>query len=93
MTRSKLRWVAAAPIALAGCATNPVTGKRELALISEQQEIQIGKQAAQETAEQMGLSASQPAAARPRCAASLPQCGHRRARSCDRRFRRGAGRA
>ena len=29
-------------LALAGCAVNPVTGKRELSLVSEAQEIQIG---------------------------------------------------
>ncbi len=31
-------------LAAVGCATNPVTGKRELRLVSEAQEIQIGKQ-------------------------------------------------
>lgn len=41
--------------ALAGCATNPVTGERQLALISEAQEIQIGQQAAQEAAASIGL--------------------------------------
>lgn len=40
---------------LAGCATNPVTGKSELALISEQQEIAIGQQAAKETVQSMSL--------------------------------------
>jgi len=30
--------------ALAGCATNPVTGRSELALVSEQQEVSIGEQ-------------------------------------------------
>ncbi len=30
-------------ILLAGCATNPVTGKKELMLVSEQQELAIGK--------------------------------------------------
>ncbi len=30
--------------ALVGCATNPVTGKRDFVLMSEEQEIQIGKQ-------------------------------------------------
>lgn len=54
MTPSKLP-MAIALIAVAGCATNPVTGKRELALISEQQEVQIGKQAAAEATQQMGL--------------------------------------
>jgi predicted Zn-dependent protease len=55
MTPCKLPLLAAGLIALSACAINPVTGKRELALISEQQEVQIGKQAAQETAQQMGL--------------------------------------
>jgi predicted Zn-dependent protease len=40
---------------LAACATNPVTGKNELALISAQQEVQIGQQAAQEAVQQMGV--------------------------------------
>ena len=31
-------------VGLAGCATNPVTGKKELSLISEAQELSIGKQ-------------------------------------------------
>ena len=39
----------------AGCATNPVTGKRELSLVSEEQEIQMGQQAAVETRQQIGL--------------------------------------
>ena len=34
----------AALLALGGCASNPVTGKRELNLVSEAQEIQIGQQ-------------------------------------------------
>ena len=55
MSHSKLLSLATALIAVGGCATNPVTGKRELALISEQQEVQIGKEAAQETVQQMGL--------------------------------------
>ncbi|HEX5724141.1 MAG TPA: M48 family metalloprotease [Longimicrobiaceae bacterium] len=39
----------------AGCATNPVTGRRQLALISEAQEIELGRQASQEVAQQLGL--------------------------------------
>ncbi|HWK90409.1 MAG TPA: M48 family metalloprotease [Longimicrobium sp.] len=39
----------------AGCAVNPVTGRRQLALISEAQEIQLGQQAAQEVAQSLGL--------------------------------------
>lgn len=42
-------------VTAAGCAVNPVTGRRQLALISEAQEIQIGQQAAQEVSQQLGL--------------------------------------
>jgi predicted Zn-dependent protease len=38
-----------------GCARNPVTGKSELSLVSESQEIEMGKQASQEVAQTMGL--------------------------------------
>ena len=37
-----------------GCATNPVTGKRELSFISEAQEIQMGREAAQGALKQVG---------------------------------------
>ncbi|MGH7701746.1 MAG: M48 family metalloprotease, partial [Gemmatimonadales bacterium] len=40
---------------LAGCATNPVTGKRELSLVSESQEISLGRQSAGEVAQSIGL--------------------------------------
>ncbi|HSJ25263.1 MAG TPA: M48 family metalloprotease [Longimicrobiales bacterium] len=39
----------------AGCAVNPVTGQRQLALISEGQEIEMGRQVAQEAVAAMGL--------------------------------------
>ena len=39
----------------AGCATNPVTGRSELALISEGQEIQMGRQYAEEVKAAYGL--------------------------------------
>ena len=39
-----LLFVLLASVGLAGCATNPVTGKKELSLISEAQELSIGKQ-------------------------------------------------
>jgi predicted Zn-dependent protease len=38
-----------------GCARNPVTGKSELSLVSESQEIQMGQQAAQEVAQTIGI--------------------------------------
>lgn len=40
---------------MAGCAVNPVTGQRQLALISEAQEIELGRQVAAEAAASMGL--------------------------------------
>ena len=39
----------------AACAINPVTGERELALISEPQEIEMGRQAAEQVATTIGL--------------------------------------
>jgi predicted Zn-dependent protease len=42
-------------VLLATCARNPVTGDRELALISEAQEIEMGQQAAKEIQGTMGL--------------------------------------
>jgi beta-barrel assembly-enhancing protease len=43
MTRRSIALLVAL-LALGGCATNPVTGKKELNLVSEAQEIQIGQQ-------------------------------------------------
>ncbi|HEX2164886.1 MAG TPA: M48 family metalloprotease [Thermoanaerobaculia bacterium] len=42
-------------LAAAACATNPVTGRQQLALISEQQEIQLGRQTDQQVVQQLGL--------------------------------------
>lgn len=40
---------------IAGCAINPVTGERELALISEEQEIAMGAEAAAQVGQSIGL--------------------------------------
>jgi predicted Zn-dependent protease len=40
---------------IASCARNPVTGKNELSLVSEGQEIEMGRQAAQEVAQSIGF--------------------------------------
>lgn len=40
---------------LAGCAVNPVSGDRELALVSENQEIEMGRQTAAAAESQLGL--------------------------------------
>jgi predicted Zn-dependent protease len=50
-----LAGAAAAAPALAACARNPVTGRRELALISEEQEIALGREAAAQVQQSIGL--------------------------------------
>lgn len=50
-------------IFLAACATNPVTGKRELSLISEAQEIQMGREASSGDVQRVGEYANGPAQA------------------------------
>jgi predicted Zn-dependent protease len=54
---SGMRAVMAAMIlvALPACATNPITGERQLTLISETQEIQLGREAAEEAEQSIGL--------------------------------------
>lgn len=42
-------------LALTGCATNPVTGRREVSLMSPQQERVLGQQEAAKVAQQIGL--------------------------------------
>jgi predicted Zn-dependent protease len=42
-------------VSAAGCATNPVTGKRQLALISEPQEIAMGRDADKDVVASIGL--------------------------------------
>jgi predicted Zn-dependent protease len=47
--------IGALAIGLAACATNPATGQRQLILMSEQQEIQLGRESDQEVRKQMGV--------------------------------------
>ncbi|HET7463984.1 MAG TPA: M48 family metalloprotease [Longimicrobium sp.] len=53
------RWVAAALVAggatAAACAVNPVTGRNQLSLVSEAQEIQLGRQSAVQVSQEIGL--------------------------------------
>jgi predicted Zn-dependent protease len=48
---------------VAGCATNPVTGKSQLSLVSESQEISMGQQGAKDVASSIGLYNDQQAQA------------------------------
>jgi len=45
---------------LAACATNPVTGKREFNIVSENQEIQIGQQSHEQVIRQFGIYDEKP---------------------------------
>jgi predicted Zn-dependent protease len=60
MTPRPVRWfflvvVAALVVALPACATNPVTGERQITLMSEAQEIAMGREADQQVRQEMGL--------------------------------------
>ena len=55
MYRPRFTMAVAATAVLIACATNPVTGKRQLMLMSEAQEIAMGKAADQEVAGAYGL--------------------------------------
>jgi predicted Zn-dependent protease len=54
MTRRLTPLTAALALALAACARNPVTGKRQLSLVSTEQEIALGKQSAEQVAQSIG---------------------------------------
>ncbi|MES1244652.1 MAG: M48 family metalloprotease [Acidobacteriota bacterium] len=45
----------AVALSAAGCSTNPATGKRQIALVSEEQEIAMGREADQQVVQQIGL--------------------------------------
>lgn len=62
----------------AACATNPVTGKRELALMSEAQEIELGRQSDAEIRRTMGVYND------PELQAYVQQIGMRLAKSSER---------
>jgi predicted Zn-dependent protease len=47
--------ILAASLFVAACSTNPVTGRREISLVSESQEIQMGQEAAKQVEAQLGL--------------------------------------
>jgi predicted Zn-dependent protease len=55
MQHSRLTAAAAAVAAAIACATNPATGKKQLMLVSEAQEVAMGKEADQEAVAAYGL--------------------------------------
>ena len=55
LTRRHLGAVVLAALTAAGCATNPVSGKTELMLVSTDREKQLGREEAQRVEQDMGL--------------------------------------
>ena len=55
MRLTALPALACALITLVGCATNPATGRREVSLMSEAQEIALGKESDAQVRQEMGL--------------------------------------
>ena len=53
------RGLIVAAIVAAGCATNPATGRRQLVMLSEQEEIQLGRESDQQVRAEMGLYADE----------------------------------
>ena len=58
--KSRMRFTALPALAcalttLVGCATNPATGRREITLMSEAQEIALGKESDAQVRQEMGL--------------------------------------
>jgi predicted Zn-dependent protease len=49
------RWLLLGTLIVAACATNPATGRRQLILMSEAEEIALGRQADAEVRQQMGV--------------------------------------
>jgi predicted Zn-dependent protease len=66
-------------LAGAGCATNPVTGRPEFVLLSESQEVELGRKEAAEIAESVGVVEA------PQLEAYLDAIGQRLARENPRR--------
>lgn len=51
----KSHYLLLAVVVAVGCATNPATGRRQLILMSEQEEVQVGRESDAEIRKQMGL--------------------------------------
>src|SRR5213592_2249268 len=57
MTHSRFPLVALVAVVVVGCAVNPATGARELMLMSESQEIALGREYAEQVTASIGLYA------------------------------------
>ena len=79
-SRCRLAPALSAALLLAACATNPVTGGREFALMTEGREISIGEDADAQIREQMGVYDS------PALQAYVADLGHRLAALSHRRY-------
>jgi predicted Zn-dependent protease len=55
MMKQPLALALSLSVAVSGCATNPATGRRQISLVGEGSEINMGKEADQQVAAQLGL--------------------------------------
>src|SRR5512134_1704571 len=78
MPRSSVTAVAAAVALVIACATNPATGRKQLMLVSEAQEIAMGKEADQEAVAAYGLYPD------PKVQAYVNELGQRLAKASER---------
>src|SRR3954471_13601976 len=76
--RRSLLFSAGLAAGLLSCARNPVTGKSELALVSESQEIQMGQDASKDVAQTIGLYKD------PKAEAYVAEVGKRMAAASER---------
>src|SRR3954469_4983882 len=76
--RRSLLFSAGLAAGLLSCARNPVTGKSELALVSESQEIQMGQEASKDVAQTIGLYKD------PKVEAYVAEIGKRMAAASER---------
>ena len=58
MRSTSTRFIAVTALCVGACATNPVTGQRQLSLIPESQEIQMGRDASTGDVARVGEYAS-----------------------------------
>lgn len=77
--RTRLFLAAVTLALLAGCSTNPVTGKTEFNLVSEQQELALGKEAHRDTLDQFDVYTESPELTR-----TVEEIGQRLAAVSDR---------
>ena len=54
-SRASIAALVACSLLIVSCSSNPATGKRQLAFISEEQEVSMGREADQQVVQSLGL--------------------------------------